>query len=136
MAILYNLRRIAEVCHEHVDNNFRRLPRNVVDRATPLCGDVASLLESMLDVMDTGDMQRTVQLRRACDKVKDRLSAECRKVHDELRDSAPADMTVLYAYLNMMQEQQELLSSLRKLLRADYKLMSVDTRSITEYEHS
>lgn len=136
MAILYNLRRIAEVCHEHVDNNFRRLPENVIERARPLCDEVAVLIESMLDVMDTGDMQKTVQLRRGCDMVKDKLSAECRAVHEDLRKNDTGEMAVLYAYLNMMQEQQELLSSLRKLLRADYKLMSVNTQSITEYEHA
>lgn len=136
MSMLYNLRRIAEACHEHVDNNFRRLPDNVIHRATPLCNDVASLLELTLDVMDSGDMQKTVQLRRGCDAIKDKLSAECRKVHDDLRKNDTGNMGVLYAYLNMMQEQHELLSSLRKLLRADYKLMSVNTQSITEYEHA
>lgn len=136
MAMLYNLRRIAEVCHEHVDNNFRRLPQNVIDRATPLCNEVAALLESTLDVVDTGDMQQTVQLRRSCDEVKDKLSAECRIIYEDLRKKDSGNMTVLYAYLNMMQEQQEMLSSLRKLLRADYKLMSVNTQSITAYEHA
>lgn len=136
MAMLYNLRRIAEGCHEHVDNNFRPLPQAVVDRATPLCDDVASLLGATLDVMDTGDMQQTIRLRRRCDTVKDMLSVECRTVHEEIRKNDTANMAVLYVYLNMMQEQQELLSSLRKLLRADYKLMSVNTQSITEYEHA
>ena len=136
MAMLYNLRRIAEACHEHVDNNFRPLPRNIVQRAMPLCEDVSSLFGATLDVMDSGDMEKTVHLRRRCDEIKDKLSAECRIVQGDLHHSDTGDMNVLYTYLNMMQEQQEMLSSLRKLLRADYKLMSVNTASITEYEHS
>ena len=32
-------------------------------------------------------------------------------------------MGVLYVYVNMLQEMQEIVSSLRKLLRADAKLM-------------
>ena len=134
MAILYNLRRIAEVCYEHVDNNFRTLPVSVTERARPLCAAVADLLSSTLDVMDAGDLRRTAEVRRACDRVKDRISAECRTVYDELRRKDDADMSVLYVYVNMLQEQREMLSSLRKLLRADYKLMSAEAQSITEYE--
>lgn len=136
MSILYNLRRIAEVCYEHVDNNFRRLPAAVVKRAEPLCSGVATLLGRTIDVMDTGDMGQTVAMRRECDRLKDSISCECRLVHDELQKHDTGEMTVLYAYLNMMQEEQELLSSLRKLLRADYKLMSDNSQSITQYEHA
>ena len=136
MSILYNLRRIAEVCHEHVDNNFRRLPAEVIERAKPLCEEVADVLGQTLDFIDSADMKETVRLRRLCDTLKDRLSMECRIVHAELRENDAANMTVLYAYLNMMQEMQELLSSLRKLLRADYKLMAQEPGSITQYEHS
>lgn len=137
MSILYNLRRIAEVCHEHVDNNFRRLPRNVVERGLPICRQVGTLLGSIIDLLDTGaDMAATVDLRRRCDRVKDLISAECRKVHEDLRSNDASNMTVLYAYLNMMQEQHELLSSLRKLVRADYKIMAVNTQSITAYEYA
>lgn len=134
MAILYNLRRIAEVCYEHVDNNFRTLPASVTERARPLCAEVSGLLSSTLDVMDAGDLRLTAEVRRGCDRVKDKLSAESRIVYDEIRRNDAANMSVLYVYLNMLQEQQEMLSSLRKLLRADYKLMSAEAQSITEYE--
>jgi len=134
MAMLYNLRRIAEVCHEHIDNNFRRLPENVADRARPLCSEVGELIGATLGIIDSGDMRQTVEMRRHADKLKDKLSVECRIVHDELRKKDTGNMAVLYVYLNMMQEQQELLSSLRKLLRADYKLISVEAGSITAYE--
>jgi len=134
MSMLYNLRRIAEMCHEHVDNNFRPLPESVRHRAEPLCRRVNELLGETMQVIDLDDVWQTVNLRRKADKLKEQISVECRTVHDELQQTDAADMTVLYVYLNMMQEQQEMLSSLRKLLRADYKLMSADPASITACE--
>ncbi len=41
---------------------------------------------------------------------------------ERLRDGDPADMAVLYVYLNMLQESQEMMSNLRKLLRSVDKL--------------
>ncbi|MDE5626259.1 MAG: hypothetical protein K2I61_08070, partial [Muribaculaceae bacterium] len=43
-------------------------------------------------------------------------------VYDFLRKDNDADMTVAYVYLNLLQESQELVTSLRKLLRASGKL--------------
>lgn len=122
MAMLYNLRRIAEVCHEHVDNNFRPAPQCVVDNGAPICARVAEVMSEAEGAIATSQGAEIAMLRRKCDKIKDDISAECRRVHDYLREDEPAQMAVLYVYLNMMQEMQEMVSHLRKLLRASLKL--------------
>lgn len=135
MSMLYNLRRIAEVCHEHVDNNFHRLPQEIVERALPLCEDVAVAIEDTTGLIQAPDSYGTIDLRRKCDQLKDRISAECRRIQSDISQGEPAHMAVLYVYLNMMQEQQEMISNLRKLLRADLKLMSDRAISLTALEH-
>ncbi len=136
MAMLYNLRRIAEVCHEHVDNNFHRLPQPIAERAMPLCEEVAQTIEEAVFVVQAPSANDTIDLRKRCDQLKDRISAECRRVHENIRQEEPSHMAVLYVYLNMMQEQQEMISNLRKLLRADIKLMSERAVSLTALEHA
>ena len=124
MAICYNLRRIAEVCGEHVSNNFRRLPEAFRDSFAPLRHDILDTLavaDALLIAGNTppDDIQA---LRRRCDGIKDAISRECRNVHEHLRNDAPEHLTVAYVYLNLLQESQEMISSLRKLLRASAKL--------------
>lgn len=124
MAICYNLRRIAEVCGEHVSNNFRRLPEAFRESFEPLRLDILDTLAQADTLLIAGntppdDIQA---LRRRCDGIKDAISHECRNVHEHLRSDAPEHLTVAYVYLNLLQESQEMVSSLRKLLRASAKL--------------
>lgn len=135
MSMLYNLRRIAEVCHEHVDNNFHRIPQCAIEHGEPIFKQVSDLLQSSISALTSpasGDMDA---LRRQGNVIKDMISVETRRVYDYMRHESNDQMAVLYVYLNLLQELQEMISSLRKLLRADIKLAqgaSTKTRSITE----
>ena len=44
------------------------------------------------------------------------------QLHDRLHEGDPSAMTVLYVYLNLLQETREMVSNLRKYLRAYAKL--------------
>lgn len=122
MSMTYNLRRVNEVCKEHVDNNFRPLPAvfhnnlaAIREKITAVLRDSeAAIEESRPDVIDG--------LRRRCDEIKNCLTARSREVYEFLRNDNDADMTVAYVYLNLLQESQEMVTSLRKLLRASGKL--------------
>lgn len=122
MAMLYNLRRIAEACHEHVDNNFRPLNQNIIERAKPLCDEVYDIMSCANELIDSTDSKNIISLRERCDKLKDKLTEECKRVYIIIREKSD-NMAVLYVYLNMMQEQHEMVSNIRKLIGADYKLM-------------
>ena len=122
MSMTYNLRRINEVCKEHVDNNFRPLPKEFHDSFASLCNRIkavitdseAAIEESRPDVID--------ELRHRCSDIKDDLSYRTRDVYDLLQKGDTDNMTVAYVYLNVLQESQEFITSLRKMLRASGKL--------------
>lgn len=129
MSLLYNLRRINEVCKEHVENNFRPLPPRYTEEYELLRTRISILFNDTLDVMQSNDMQPIALLRRHCDEIKDSISAAYHRIQDHLREGDTASMTVLYVYVNILQETQEMVSSIRKYLRAFAKLRDSEFRT-------
>lgn len=72
--------------------------------------------------MQSGDIESIGTLRQYCDDIKDIVSDTYHRTHDQLRDGDPSTVTVLYVYVNILQETQEMVSSIRKYLRAFAKL--------------
>lgn len=122
MAILYNLRRINEMCLEHVNNNFPLLPAKFVENLTPLRERVDAIFDESVELIEHPDVNRTTALRKECDRVKDHISELSRSTYDHLREGDTRSLTVMYVYLNLLNETQELVSNMRKLLRASMKL--------------
>ncbi len=118
LAMNYNLRRMAEVCKEHVENNFHPLPHMFGEAFEPLRAMIMDVMKETIALDGVNDVREIAALRTRCDAIKDALSAECRSVYDYLRSAAPDRMTVTYVYLNLLQESREMVSSLRKLLSA------------------
>ncbi|MDE5726860.1 MAG: inorganic phosphate transporter [Duncaniella sp.] len=129
MGILYNLWRINEVCKEHVENNFMPLPASHREGYEYVRMEVDALFRDTLELMKSGDVEAITRLRRRCDNIKDRISDIYHGVSDRLRDGDPAEMSVLYVYVNMLQETQEMVSAVRKYLRAFAKLRDADYSS-------
>lgn len=129
MSLLYNLRRINEVCKEHVENNFRPLPPCYTEEYELLRTRISILFNDTLEVMQNNDMQPIALLRRHCDEIKDSISAAYHRIQDHLREGDTASMTVLYVYVNILQETQEMVSSIRKYLRAFAKLRDSEFRT-------
>ncbi|WP_294599341.1 inorganic phosphate transporter [uncultured Rikenella sp.] len=122
MSILYNLRHIAEVCREHVGNNFLPLSPDYAADFESVRIQVTGLFDDTLALLGSSDIERIPALRRRCDDLASRISGMYHLLHDRLQEGDPAAMTVLYVYLNMLQESREMLSNLRKYLRAYAKL--------------
>lgn len=122
MSMTYNLRRINETCKEHVDNNFRPLPKAQSEAFGTVRDDIIDLIGQAEDAIGTENPEAIDLLRRRCETVKQSLSALAREVYNSLHQENAENLTVLYVYLNMLQESQELVTSLRKLLRASGKL--------------
>ena len=129
MGILYNLRRINEVCKEHIDNNFHPLPRAYAAEYELVRTQIDTLFSGTLEIMKTGDTEAVSALRRYCEEIKDTLSDTYHRAHDHLRDGDTSAMAVLYVYVNMLQETQEMVSSIRKYLRAFAKLRNSEFRT-------
>ena len=122
MEMLYNLRRINEICKEHVDNNFRPLPSQYVEGFMQIRTRVSILFNDILDIMDNPEPELIRILRRHCDEIKDTISETYHGLQDQLREGDLKSMTVVYVYINTLQETQEMVSILRKYLRAYAKL--------------
>lgn len=122
MSMTYNLRRINEVCKEHVDNNFTPLPVRFHDSLSAIRDEVCGIFNDATNAVDEDNPERIDALRKRCEAVKQELSRNSKEVYDLLQNGDTADMTVAYVYLNLLQESQELVTSLRKMLRAIGKL--------------
>ena len=122
MSMTYNLRRINEVCKEHVDNNFTPLPVRFHDSLSAIRDEVCAIFCDAANAVDENNPENIDALRKRCELVKQKLSICSKEVYDLLQNGDTADMTVAYVYLNLLQESQELVTSLRKMLRAIGKL--------------
>lgn len=122
MSMTYNLRHINEVCKEHVDNNFRPLPREFREPFATVCADINAVLSDAAAASTECRPEVIDALRGRSSVIKDRLSYLTRDVYDLLQKGDTGNMTVAYVYLNVLQESQEFITSFRKLLRASGKL--------------
>lgn len=122
MGMLYNLRRINEVCKEHVENNFMPLSARYAAEYEILSNEINTLFSNTLELIKSRDSNAIKALRRHCDEIKDTISDVYHHAHDQIRDGDTSMVTVLYVYVNILQETQEMVSSLRKYLRAFAKL--------------
>lgn len=118
--IMYGLRRICEPCEEHVDNNFKPMPQELVKEFIPLRDTLVYLLERTHTVVTEGRYNEVDEIRTECDHLKESLS-RTRKLQINRMQDVKSNLTVSYVYLNILQETQELVSSLRHLLRAAYR---------------
>ena len=115
--ILYSLMRISEPILEHVDNHFLPLPQERVDEFLPLRDELMHLFDCTRYLIAHGDYAAVETLRDECDQLKESLSRLRKQQMDRMQD-ASENLSVSYVYLNLLQESQEIVSSLRHLLRA------------------
>lgn len=116
--ILYCLKRINDPCCEHVGNNFSPVAKEYVYdfvRYQRLVLDVLEEAQQM--VLDPEfDGQNIEQLRETADLVQKNLADYRKQVIDSMQQNN-ANIESTTAYLNMVQESQQILSSLRQMLK-------------------
>lgn len=121
ISINYSLLRITETCKEHVENNFHPLPHPLREQLNPIREDVSGIISQAIDLIGSDDVKSVALLRKRCDDLKDVLSEQTHAVYSHISDCSNDALTVTYVYLNLLQESQEIVSSLRKLIRASVK---------------
>ena len=122
MSMTYNLRRVNEAFKEHVDNNFLPLPEEFHNSFKIICGRITQLLKDAEISLEENNPEVIDELRKRCNDIKDSLAQNVRVIYELLQKGDTQNMTVAYVYLNVLQESQEFVTSLRKLLRASGKL--------------
>lgn len=135
MSMTYNLRHINEVCKDHVDNNFRPLLPSLRQSLADVSQSIGRLLRDADAAMTDINPETIDELRRRCEAIKGRLSRLTRDVYHLLQQGDTENLTVTYVYLNVLQETQELVTSLRKMLRAvgKFNLAPSSYRSFSQH---
>lgn len=118
----YSLQRINEVCKEHVENNFRRLPERFREPLDEISARIVSVITDSAAAIEESRPEVIDTLRARCEEIKNRLTAMSRDAYGYVSTGDQANLTVMYVYLNLVQESQEFVTALRKLLRASGKL--------------
>lgn len=130
----YTLLRINEVCKEHIDNNFRPLPDEFHASYCDINTRIRAVLEDSSAAIEESKPEVIDDLRSRCSRIKDDLTNSTRNVYNLLQKGDAGNMTVAYVYLNVLQESQEFITFLRKMLRASGKLNLTPT-SYRSFSH-
>lgn len=113
--------RSCEPCLEHVDNNFAALPQDLKDQYEPIRLQIRDLLSESLEMIKTSNYDDTSDIRKRCDDMKSQLSAVRKALVNHIHENMQ-NYSVIYVYLNLLQESQEMIGSLRHMLRALRKI--------------
>lgn len=126
MSMLYNLRRITEICKEHTESNFHPLPKEYKEDFEAIRTRIANLFKETNNMMDSGNTETINIVRSQCDDIKDYISDTYHRLYASIREDHLSSMNVLYVYLNMLQETREMVSTMRKYIRAYAKMRDND----------
>ena len=119
---IYGLRRMLEPIKEHVDNNFTPITQRLIDEYQPIRLKITDFLTQTENFIATGRFENYRELLDKADQFETELS-EYRKKHIDRIQTAQDNETfqLSLVYLNLLQESQLLISSMRHQLRAAKK---------------
>lgn len=116
--MIYCLKRMAEPCYEHVDNNFNPLPQECIDELLPIQKQMLQFIRRSERVVADRDFLAIDALLQAEEEYKDHISAVRHRRYDLMHTDVRSGLNVQLVYLNILQETQQLLSELRHYIRA------------------
>ena len=115
--IFYCLKRISDPCLEHVDNYFNPLPDEYKKQYLPIRDEVVEMFAKAYEIVHEEEYNQIDALLTEGNSLKSRLS-EMRSEEQNNFSREGTNIRLHFLYLNTLQETQELVSSLRHLLRA------------------
>ena len=114
--IVYCLKRICDPILEHVDNNFKPLPRSYREELTPIRDEVVEMIEKAIEILTNQDYEPVEMLLAEGNAMKNRLTEMRHKEQDNYR-KVGSNIRIDLLYMNTLQETQELVASMRHLMR-------------------
>lgn len=115
--MIYCLKRMAEPSYEHVDNNFTALNAEQIAELSKLKEDVDGFLMRSRDIVENNKFDDVDALRKEEENYKNKIS-KLRKEHIDLMHDENVNLNSSLIYLNLLQETQELIGSMRHASRA------------------
>ena len=114
---LYCLKRMSDPCLEHIDNRFNPLPEAWIKELIPLRDQTVALLDETRRMIAERDYSNADKVLVDANAAK-RLLSETRDKQEVRMQTEEGDLQIGILYLNPLQETQELISTIRHLLRA------------------
>lgn len=119
---IYGLRRMLEPIKEHVDNNFTPITQRLIDEYQPIRLKITDFLTQTENFIATGRFENYRELLDKAEQFETELSDYRKKHIDRIQMAQDNESFQLsLVYLNLLQESQLLISSMRHQLRAAKK---------------
>ena len=123
--MVYGMKRINDPCREHVSNNFEPLPDAYRERFMTMRDDVLNVYERAGKMLQSGDFTDAEQLRIDSNLLQRQLSADRKQVLDTMQHTKE-NLTTLLLTVHILQESQELIGSLRHMIRGMNKFAGAE----------
>jgi hypothetical protein len=127
--MLFSLRHIADPCKEHLDNNFNPLPNEYIREYMPLRDRTVSYFQRGREIITNHCYDDLSDLLSESDAFKEELSKIRQQQLERIRNEK-VNMRTAFVYLTILQENQELVSSFRHLMRANSKLRAIQESNL------
>lgn len=123
--MIYCMKRINDPLREHIGNNFAPLPEAYHERFIDMRNGVIGLFEETICMLHSGDFTNAEKLRSKCQSLQEKISNDRKQVLDTLQDGTQNINTLLLT-VHILQESQELLGSLRHMIRGMNKFAGAE----------
>lgn len=114
--MLYGLKRINDPIREHVGNSFNPMPDSYRERFFDMRDQVVSIYERTLKMLLSGDFTDAEKLRSQSTAIQRSLSDERKHLLDHIQEGNE-NLTTQLLVVHIIQESQELIGSLRHMIR-------------------
>ena len=114
--MLYCMKRINDPCREHVGNNFEPMPTAFHSRFLRRRDEVLGVIGKTLQMLRSGDFTDAEALRNESETLQGYLSNDRKELLDTMQRT-DENITTLLLTIHILQESQELIGSLRHMIR-------------------
>ncbi len=118
--MLYCIKRMNDPCREHVGNNFSPVPAKYVSSFNALDTEVGKLLDRTVAMLEDNTMDQAEVIRTDAENIQKNLSDYRKRIIDDIQAST-ANIETMTVFLNIVQETQALLASMRHMIRGVMK---------------
>ena len=120
--MLFCLKNINEPCREHVGNSLLPVPSKYIGKFLTLRNKVSQSFEAAVDILNNLDANQVDVFRKDAQNLQDSLSLYRKDIIDNLQDKE-SNIETMTLFVNMIQESQELVASLRHAMRGMVKFV-------------
>ncbi len=116
MQMLHVMKRLNDPCLEHVGNNFSPTPTEYTTQFMAYREEVLKLIQRTCTMIEQDNFQESETIRKDAQNIHANLSSYRETVINDIH-TQQTPLETMTVFLNLVQETQELLSSLRHMIR-------------------